>query len=206
MVTVFCAATSHLVDVSDLCYCWELCWYAWSELLTETVLISLSHASVGNHVDNCVLYCHQKPCWCTCSELHSEDEFYPRPNCWWRPCWCLWSVLAQEGILFLVIRTATYKHVMLLICVHVRDQIDVSFPSCHQKPSWGPWSVLLLGSMLKSITVLPLETIWKLTIYNVTHFYRQGSFFSSSINDWRMVTENNRHWRLCCHPSKQRTV
>lgn len=128
-------------------------------------------------------------CWHLCSVLPPKTTLvfmvwtacwrpvgHPWLRFWWRLCCHLWSVLPQEGILVLVISDASRKHVMLVICVEVRDQMDVSYPSCHQK-SWGPWPVLLLESM------------WTSVICTATDISCQRSFFCSSIHDCRIITE-----------------
>lgn len=84
---------------------------------------------------------------------------------------------------------------MLMFMVHVttKDHIGIYALCSHLILCWCPYSIL------------PPEAMWMFTVYAVTRnnvevrdpaaafgFYEQEAFFCSSINDCKLIIENNR--------------
>lgn len=104
------------------------CWYPWSVLLPEVLLIYTGHAAAGK-LDMSGLCCYLRPCWCP--ELYScwELRWYPRLVLQQRAIWV--SVLPPE----IMLRSLTHA--------------DIRPSQC---PCVSPWSMFPLTVKGKKAT------------------------------------------------------
>lgn len=100
--------------------------------------------------------------------------------CCWRPCWCLWSMLLPEAQLKFVVGADSGDHAAHLDC-------------CLWEPGWCPWSLLRP------------QTTWKSMIHAAAGCYKQGNLFCNNIDDFRFITENERHKASVLTPPSKET-
>jgi hypothetical protein len=99
-------------------------------------------------------------------------------------------MLPPEAILVSVVHAAARAVLVSMVRAATRDHVG--------------WSLLLSGGCMFSgpclWSMLPLETMWKSMLCAASVCHGQGSFFCSGGDNWRLITENERHWRLLWQP------
>lgn len=166
LISMGYVATGGQVDVCDLCCHLKPCWYLWSMLQPEALLIFLVLHGLG-------LCWSSRPIlllslyWCACTGAKGNDDIYGS-CCNQSPCGCLWSVFLLQTMLKSVARVTPERLVdMSGQCSHLRPcwclcymlQPEIMFMSMvyapsrghvvvcglcyHQRLCWNPWPLLL---------------------------------------------------------------
>lgn len=141
----------------------------------------------------------------------------------------MWPVLPPQPMLMSVVHVASKSHVgclwsglpqktllMSVLCVMTRACADVNGPCClwrpwwdhdqihglwyHLEPCWSPWFMLQPEVMLVFVVPAAQEAIWKPMINAVTGYYWQGILSCSSIEDSRLIIENESHAKFLWQP------
>lgn len=100
-----------------------------------------------------------------------------------------------------------------MVCAPTEGHADVQDPCYHQMLCKYPCSLLLSEAMLMSMgcaangrpreflrSMLSLEDIWKFMMHVAADCKRQGSFFCSDFDNFRLTVENERHRSLLGQP------
>lgn len=90
--------------------------------------------------------------------------------CCMKPCWYVWrgwEVLLRTVLVSMVL--VAQKSMLMTLAYPTTKVYDrVSGPCCGKGPSWCPWSVTSPETMLWSVHVLTLESIWMSMVHPVT--------------------------------------
>lgn len=137
-MSVACAATWISVDVCGSCCHRGSCWYSWSMLLLEAMLIFMSHTATESYGDIRGL-CSREGCVDVC-------DLY----CHWRPCWGLWQVLTPEVMWTSMVCAVARNHVEVHdLCSHTRMSLHggLERPLCEavNVKSGLPWRFQNVG-------------------------------------------------------------